>query len=223
MRQTTLRITCQTTCQGISAVEGLVPGGEAAEAFAEGGGGLEAEVALEGGGVGVGDGYVAGLHGHEAFVGLEVVVGGKYTGGEKLFLKNLHEVKKVLGRVVADVVDGIGGLGKTVLASLALGSLGHDAHHALDDVVDVCEVALAVSVVEDLDRVAFEELVGEAEVCHVGTAGGTVDGEETQAGGGYVVELAVGVRHKLVALLGGGVEGDGIVYLVIGGVRHFLI
>ena len=52
-----------------------IPLGELAEAFAEGNLGGEAEVALKGGGIGVGGGDIARLHGDKLLVRLEVVVG----------------------------------------------------------------------------------------------------------------------------------------------------
>lgn len=186
-------------------IEFFVPAGEAAEAFAEGGGGAEGEGELEGGGVGVGDGDVAGLHRHELLVGLEVVVGGEDAGGDELFLEDADEVEEVLGVAVADVVDFVGRYGQTVLTGAAFGGFLHHADHALDDIVDVGEVAFAVAVVEDFDGLAAEQFVSEAEIGHVGTSGGAVDGEEAQAGRGDVVEFGVCVRHQLVALLGGGV------------------
>jgi len=59
----------------------FIPLGKAAEASAEWGGGAEAEVALKRGGVGVCDGNVAGLHGYEFFVGVEVILCGEDAGG----------------------------------------------------------------------------------------------------------------------------------------------
>ena len=67
-----------------------------------------AEVGFEGGCVGVGDGHVAGLHGHEFLVGFEVVIGGEHLGADELFLQYCHEVEEVLGVVVADVIDFVG-------------------------------------------------------------------------------------------------------------------
>ena len=87
----------------------------------------------------------------------------------------------------------------------------NDTDEAFDDVVDVGEVAAAVAVVEDLDGLAAEEFVGEAEIGHVGAAGGAVDGEEAQARGGDAIEGAVAVGEEFIALLGGGVEADGVV------------
>lgn len=163
-------------------IEVFVPVGEGAEAGAERGGGLKAEVAFERCCVGVGYWYIAWLHGYEAFVCFEVVVGGEYSGGNKFFLEYLYEVEEVLGIVVADIVDGIGRDGKSVFAGLAFGSSVHYADYAFDDVVNIGEVAFAVAVVENLDGFAFDEFVGEAEVGHIGTPGRTVYGEETQAG-----------------------------------------
>ena len=48
------------------------------------------------------------------------------------------------------------------------------------NVIHISEVALAISVIEDLDGLAFTELVGKTEVCHIGTTGRTMDGEETE-------------------------------------------
>ena len=178
---------------------------------------------FEGCRVGVGHGHVAGLHGYELLVGLEVIILGEHTGTDQLFLKDGHEVKEVFGRVVTDVVHLVRGDGQSVLAVPLLGGVLHDAHHSLHDVVDIGEVALAVAIVENLDGLAFHQLVGEAEVSHVGTACGTIDGEEAQTGRGDVVEFRVGMGHQLIALLGGGVEAHGVVHLVVCRIGHFLV
>ena len=156
-------------------------------------------------------------------MGLEVVVLGQDTGTHQLFLKNGYEVKEVFGGVVADVIYLVRWDGQSVLAVLLLGGVLHDAHHSLHDVVDIGEVALAVAIVENLDGLAFHQLVGEAEVSHVGTAGGAIDGKEAKAGRGDVVELAIGMGHQLVALLRGGVEAYGVVHLVVCRIGHLLV
>ena len=121
------------------------------------------------------------------------------------------------------VIHGIGWHGQAVVAPLALGGTSHHADDAFHDVIDIGEVAAAVAVVVDLYGLATEQAVGEAKVGHVGPSGGAIDGEEAQAGGGYVVELAVAVGHKLVALLGGGIEAHGVVHAVVGAEGHFLV
>lgn len=173
--------------------------------------------------VGVGHGHVTRLHGHEFLVGLEVVVLGEDAGTDQLFLKDGYEVKEVFGRVVTDVVHLVRGDGESVLAVLLLRGVLHDAHHSLHDVIDIGEVALAVAIIENLDGLAFHQLVGEAEVRHVGTTGGAIDGKEAEAGRGDVVEFAIGMSHQLVALLGGGVEAHGVVHLVVCRIRHLLV
>ena len=200
-----------------------IPLSKSPQAFPQAGIGLEAEVLFQGLRVGIGHGHVTRLHGHELLVGLEVVVLGQDAGTDQFFLQDGHEVEEVFGRVVADVIYLVRWDGQSVLAVLLLRGVLHDAHHSLHDVVDIGKVALAVAIVEYLDGLAFHQLVGESEVSHVGTAGGAIDGEEAKAGRGDVVELRVGMGHQLVALLRGGIEAHGVVYLVICRIRHFLV
>ncbi len=192
-----------------------IPLSKSSQAFSQTGIGLEAEVMFQGLRVGVGHGHVTRLHGHEFLVGIKVIVLGQDAGTHQLFLQDGHEVKEVFGRVVTDVVHLVWWDREAVLALLFLRCVLHDAHHTFHDVVDIGEITLAVAIVEYLDGVAFHQLVGEAEVRHIGTAGGAIDGEEAQTGRGDVVELRVGMGHQLVALLRCGVEAHGVVYLVV--------
>ena len=156
-------------------------------------------------------------------MGIKVIILGEHAGTDQFFLQDGHEFKEIFGRVVADVIYLVRWDGQSVLAVLLLRGVLHDAHHSLHDVVDIGEVALAVAIVENLDGLAFHQLVGEAEVSHVGTTGGAIDGEEAEAGRGDVVELRVGMSHQLVALLGGGVEAYGVVHLVVCRIGHLLV
>ena len=200
-----------------------IPLSKSPQAFSQAGIGLEAEVLFEGRRISVGHGHVARLHGHEFLVGIEVVVLGQDAGTDQFFLQDGHEVKEVFRGVVTDVIYLVRRYRQSVLAVPLLGGVLHDAHHSLHDVVDIGEIALAVAIVENLDGFAFHQFVGEAEVSHIGTAGGAIDGEEAQAGRGDVVELRVGMGHQLVALLRGGVEAHGVVYLVVCRIGHFLV
>lgn len=183
----------------------------------------EPEVCLKGSGISIGDGDVPGLHWNKFLVGLEVIVGGEYSRADKLLLKDRNEVKQVLWMVVADVVDFVGRYRESVLSVGTFGCMLHHAHHSLHNIVDVCEITLAVAVVEDLDLLSIYQFVGESEICHVGTSARAVDCEKPQARGGNVVKLGVRVGHQLVALLGGGIEAHGVVDLVIGAVGHLLV
>ena len=189
----------------------------------EGGTGLESEIFLQGGDIGVGHGDIAGLHGHELLVGFEIVIGWKHTGTHEFFLQDLYEIEEVLGLVITYIIYFIGGNGQTVLSHLFLGGMLHDAGNAFYNIVHIGEIALAMAVIENLDGLAGHELVGKAEVGHIGTAGRAIDGEEAQAGTGDVVELGIGMGHELVALLGGGIERHGVVHLVVGAVRDLLV
>lgn len=156
-------------------------------------------------------------------MGFEVVVRRQHALLHQHALQRVDEVEQVLGVRVSDVVDAVRGEGQPVLAHLHLGRGVHYAPHALDDVVDEGEVAAAVAHVEDLDGLAAAQLLGEAEVGHVGPAHGAVHREEAQAGRGDGVELGVGGRHELVGLLGGGVERHRRVDAVLLGERHLLV
>lgn len=207
----------------LSSIILCIPLSKSPQAFSQAGIGLEAEILFQGRRVGISHGHVAWLHRNKLLVGLEVVVLGQDTGTYKLFLQDGYEVKEVFGRVVTDVVHLVRGDGQSVLAVLLLRGVLHDAHHSLHDVVDIGEVALAVAIIEDLDGLAFHQFVGEAEVSHVGTTCRAIDGKEAEAGRGDVVELRVGMGHQLVALLRGGVEAYGVVYLVVCRIGHLLV
>ena len=72
------------------------------------------------------------------------------------------------------------GSGSLSHAGSGAGNLLHDPHDAFDDVVDVGEVPLHASVVEDLDGVALQNGPREQEQRHVRPSPGTVHGEEPQ-------------------------------------------
>ena len=200
-----------------------IPLSKSSQALSQAGIGLETKVLLQWGCISVSNRHIAGLHGHEFLVGIKVVVLGQDTGTDQLFLQDGYEVKEVFGRVVAYVIYLIWRYRQSVLTVLLLRGVLHDANYTFYYVVDIGEVALAVAIIENLDGIAFHQFVGEAEVSHVGTTGGAIDGEEAEAGRGDVVELRVGMGHQLVTLLGGGVEAYGVVHLVICRIGHFLV
>ena len=153
----------------------------------------------------------------------EVVIGREHFGADEFFLQDGHKIEQIFRVVVADVVDLVRREREAVFAVFLFGGMLHHADDAFDDVIDVGEVALAFAVVENLDGLAGLELVGEAEVGHVRTTCGTVNGKESQSRAWDVVELAVGMCHELVAFLCGCVQRYRIVHFVIGGVGDFLV
>ena len=98
---------------------------------------------------------------------------------------------------------------------IGLGGAVHDPDDPFDDVVHVGEVPLHLAVVEDVDGPPFEDGLGRTGRGHVRPPPGTIDGEEAQAGGGQAVEMAVGMGHQFVGLLGGCVEADRMVDAVV--------
>ena len=148
-------------------------------------------------------------------MGLEVVVGGEDAGADEFLLEDIDKVQQVLGLAAADVVDGIRRDGKAVLAGLLFRGLAHHPDDAFHDVIDIGEIAAAVAVVVDLDGLALEQFVREAEIGHVRTAGGAVDGEEAEARGRDVVKLGIAVGEEFVALLGGRIQAHRIVHPVV--------
>ena len=200
-----------------------IPLSKSSQAFSQAGIGLEAEVLFKGRGVCISHGHITWLHRYELLMGFKIIMLGKNSCTDQLFLEDGNKVEEVFGGVVADVVHLVWRDRKTVLTVLLLRGVLHDAHHSFHNIVDIGEVALAVTVVENLDGLTFHQFVGEAEVCHVGTTCGAIDGEEAEAGRGDVVELRVGMGHQLVTLLGGGVEAHGVVHLVVCRIGHFLV
>ena len=148
-------------------------------------------------------------------MGVEVVIRRQDAGADELLLEGRDVVEEVFRGAAADVVDGVWRDREAVGAGLLLWCAAHDADDAFDDVVDVGEVALAVSVVEDLDAVTLHEAVGRGEVEHVGAAGRAVDGEEAEAGGRDVVELGIAVCKQLVAFLSRSIKAYRIIHLVL--------
>lgn len=161
-------------------------------------------------------GDVAGLEGQETLLCLCA----------QGVLEDLDEVEEFHGVVVADVVEAVRDFRRARVGVVAgpgrVGDGGavEDADDALDDVVDVGEVALHAAVVEDVDGLAGQDGPGEEEEGHVRTAPGTVDGEEAQARARNSIEMGVGMGHEFVGLLAGGVEGDGVVDVVVDGEGH---
>ena len=153
----------------------------------------------------------------------EVVVLGQDACTDQFLLESGDVIQKILRCAATDIVNGVGRQREAVFACLLLGRALHDAENAFDDIGDVGEVALHVAVVEDLDCAALGERVGGREIEHVRAACGTVNGEEAEAGGRNIVELAIAVCQELVGLFSGRVEGDRVVDFVFHCEGHFFV
>ena len=156
-------------------------------------------------------------------MGLEVVVLREHAGADEFLLEDIDKVQQVFGLAAADVVDSIRRDGKPVLAVLLFRGFAHDADDAFHDVIDIGEIASAVAVVVDLDGLALEQLVREAEIGHVRTPCRTVDGEEAETRGRDVVKFGIAVGEEFVAFLGGRIQAHRIIHPVVRAERDFLV
>jgi len=78
-------------------------------------------------------------------------------------------------------------------------------------------------VVEDLDRLALENGLGEEVRGHVRSAPGAVHGEKAQARARQTIQVAVGVRHEFIGFFGGRVQAGGVIRAVLDAVGQFVV
>ena len=142
--------------------------------------GSESIVALQSSAICIGNRHIAGLHAYELSVAFKVIVLGQNACTDEFLLQSGDVVQQVFGRAAADVIDGVGRQRESVFAGLLFGSALHDTEYTFDDIVDVCEVALAVAVVEDLDGLACLQFLCGGEVEHVRAACRAVNGKEAE-------------------------------------------
>ena len=114
-------------------------------------------------------------------MGFKVIVHRKHSCTHKLFLENGHEVKEIFGRVIADIVYLVWRDRKTVLTVLLLWSVLHYSYYTFHNIIHIREVALAVSIVKDLNGLALAKFVCKTKVRHIRTTSRTIDREEPQA------------------------------------------
>lgn len=77
--------------------------------------------------------------------------------------------------------------------------------------------------VVDIDGLAFQHTLGELEQRHIRAPPRPIDREEAQAGGRQPIQMRVGVRHQLVGLLGGGIQGNRVIDAVGGRERDLVV
>ena len=116
----------------------------------------------------------------QAVWAFKIIIFWQNAGTNQLFQQCGDIVVKVFRRSATHVVDGVGRQRETIFAGLLLGRTLHHAEYSFHDVVHVCEVALAVAVVEDLDGLASLQLLRGGEVEHIRAAGGTIYREEAK-------------------------------------------
>ncbi len=173
-----------------------VPRDETRQALVDGDARFEAEIAARDLDIGVGLLDVAGLHVLENLDRLA-------SAGR---LDHRDEVHQVLGAVIAQVVEPVRRLRAS--PGTVLRRVVERGQHAGHDIVDIGEVAPHVALIENPDRLAGEDRLGEKIGRHVGPPPGPIDGEESQAGRGQTIEMGVAVGDELASPLGRRIERD---------------
>ena len=146
----------------------------------------------------------------------KIIVGRQNLRTDKFFLQYRHKVQQIFRIAVSDVINAVRRQRQPVPAVSLFGRTLHDTPDSLHDIVHIGEVPLAVSVVEDLYRLAFQKLIRKAKVRHIRSAGRTVDRKEAQSGGRNIIELGIGVSKKLVGLFRCRIERHRIIHFVVG-------
>lgn len=114
-------------------------------------------------------------------MGLKVIVIGQHTSAHQFLLEDSDEIEEIFGRIVADIIHLVGRNRKTVFSVLLFGGMLHNADYSFHNVIDISKITLAVTVVEDLDGLTFDQFVGETKVGHVGATSWAIDGKEAKA------------------------------------------
>ena len=79
----------------------------------------------------------------------------KYPGADELFLKDRYKIKKIFGMTVSDVVYSVWWDWKPVFSVFLFRSSLHDTFYAFYDIVNVCEVTFAITIVKNLNSLSL--------------------------------------------------------------------
>ena len=159
-----------------------IPLGKVSESLAQGDSGSKSKIALQCLRVGISHGHIAGLHGHQLLVGLKVIVLRQHAGTDELLLQDVHKVQQVLGLTATDVVNSVRWYWQAIFACLLRWRFLHYSIDTFNNVVHIRKVSTAVTIVEDLNGLTFQKLIGKTEVGHIRSACRSVNGEEPQTG-----------------------------------------
>ena len=82
--------------------------------------------------------------------------------------------------VVADIVNFVRRNRQSVLSVFLFGRTHHYTFHAFHNVVNISEIAFAIPVIENLNRLAFDKFVRKAEIRHIRSARRTIYRKKSQ-------------------------------------------
>ena len=124
---------------------------------------------------------------------------------------------------ITNVVHGIWRYGKPIIPCGTIRSLLHHTNDAFDDIVNVRKITLAITIVENLYRLTFNQFIGETKICHVRPAGRPIDRKETQSRGRNVIQLTVCMCHQFVGFLRSRIQTNRIIHFIARGKWYFRI
>ena len=133
------------------------------------------------------------------------------------------QLQQILRLAVSDIVNRIRRNRQTIFAISLLRRCLHYTLHTFHDIIHISKISLTVSIIKDLDLLPGTQLIGKSKIRHVRSSGRSVYGEEPETGRRNIIQLAVGMGQQFIALLCSRVEGNRVVHLVFGAVRHFLL
>ena len=120
---------------------------------------------------------------------LKVKVSRQHTSTHQFLLQDIHEVQQILRLPTTDVINSIGRDGQAILTLLSGRWSLHHSPHTLYDVINIGEVTTAVAVVEDLDGLTLQQLIGKSEVRHIRTTSRTIYRKETKSRCRDIIQL----------------------------------
>ena len=136
----------------------------------------------------------------------KIIVRRQYLGTDQLLLQNVHEVQQIFWLVVANVIDCIRRNRQTIFSNLSFRCSLHHTLYTFYNVICIGKITLAVAIVENLDCLPLQQLIGKTEVSHIRATRRTVKRKETQSCGRNIVELTVSMSQKLVGFLSCGIQ-----------------
>ena len=138
-------------------------------------------------------------------------------------MQDIHKVQQVLWLTTTYIIYSIWWNGQPILTVFTLRSTLHHAHYSFYDIINIGKVTATVAIVENLNGLPFQQFIGETEVRHIRTTGRTINSEEAQTRSRDVIQLAVAMCKKFVALLRGSIQADRIVHAVVCREWHLLV
>src|SRR5579859_6128209 len=117
----------------------------------------------------------------------------------------------VVPYVVHTIVCGYVSFARAVLSA---GRLRKHPHNAFHDIVNVSKIPMHLPLVVNLNGRSLMDGLAKLEDRHVRTSPWPIDRKETEPGHRKPVKVGINMGNQFIALLGGGIEADGVIDVV---------